>query len=199
MTRKILWLLLATVIVTAGCEAPVEPNVRVAPQPRFNPENGVVVPQQRPPTDKGPRVVNAASGVSRPRIRRAVADLKTVRMWRRLTRQLAVIQIQARSGRARVPSDGHLADAYWTAVVEPDVVGGLCSISFYPAAVAADRRRSRALFARRLGPPLPRARLFWASLLAHELAHCLPGQPGERTARRWERRAVAQLGTQARS
>ena len=115
-------------------------------------------------------------------------------MWRPLTRRLAVVQVHARPGRARVPPDGHLADAYWTAVVEADAVVGLCSISFYPSAIAADRRRAAARFRHGLGPAPAKPRAFWGALLAHELAHCLPGQPGERTARRWEREALARVG-----
>jgi hypothetical protein len=193
VTTKILWLVVASAIVASGCQRPSPTDVRAVPTPRLTPDGEVVVPRLRRRTKAAPQIVNGASGVGRENIRRAVADLKTARIWRPLTRRLAVVQIQARLGRARVPRDGHLADAYWTAVVEADVVGGLCSVSFYAAAIAADRRRAAARFRHGLGPAPARRRAFWGALLAHELAHCLPGQPGERTARRWERKTLTRL------
>ena len=186
-----------TVVVLAAACGPARPEAGIEatptpPAPRVTPE--VVAPQERARARVHPRVVTSATGRNRTRVRRAVRDLRAVGVWRRLTRRLVAVDIHFRAGRARAPADGHLADAYWTAVVEPDLVGGLCSISFYPAAMGADRRRSQRLFARGLAPPPAPRPAFWAALLAHELAHCLPGEPGEPTARRWEARALDRLG-----
>ncbi|HVL64406.1 MAG TPA: hypothetical protein VM573_04455, partial [Actinomycetota bacterium] len=40
----------------------------------------------------------------------------------------------------------------------------------------------------------PTRRQFWAAILAHELAHCRPGQPGERFAYSWTGKAFDALG-----
>jgi len=186
---------LTVVVLAAACD-PARPEAGTEatptpPAPRVTPE--VVVPQERSRARVHPRVVTTAAGRNRTRVRRAVRDLRAVRVWRRLTRRLVAVDIHFRPGRARAPADGHLADAYWTAVVEPDLVGGLCSISFYPVAIGADRRRSQRLFERGLAPQPARRPPFWAALLAHELAHCLPGEPGEPTARRWEAKALDRL------
>lgn len=140
-------------------------------------------------------VQNAAHGPSKRWVARAIEDLEKVRLWKRLTRHLYVIKIGSRLGRSSVPDDGHLADAYLTAQIDDDGVGGsLCDIMFFPTAMTDDLARWRTYHAQGLlADPAPTRRQFWATILAHELAHCLDHGKGEATAERWEARALEAL------
>ena len=141
-----------------------------------------------------PRLVIEATGVTRDRLRVAVSDLKAIDMWRDLTDHLYVIELDSRFGSANAPEDGHLADAYFTGIIDKRGGGVVCDIMFFPAAVTADLVRWRDYFARGLvaeAPPTVRA--FYGSLLAHELAHCRRGPHGEKVATGWEERARGAL------
>jgi hypothetical protein len=123
-------------------------------------------------------------------IRRAVEDVRAIGFWRELTGHLYVVELDSRPGRANVPPDGHLADAYYTGVVDRRGAGGLCDVMFFPTAIDDDLLRWRTYHSQGLLPEEPPTmRRFWASLLAHELAHCGRGRRGEAYARDWEQRA----------
>lgn len=136
-------------------------------------------------------VDNQGNGKHRSRISRAIADLKVVGMWKRLTRELFVVELSARPGRAFVPEDAHLADAYRTLDIRGEHAGVLCDITFYPRAMLDDLERWRSYFERGLmAEPPPTARQLWAAILAHELSHCLKRDNDEDSAQAWERRAL---------
>ena len=150
----------------------------------------------RAPTQPPLRVENSAAGRSGRLIARAVRDLKRGGFWRPLTRHLYKIHLSTRDGSVNIPDDGHLADALLTADIDRRGSGTLCDIRFYPAAVTRDLVRQWEFFEDgRLPRRPPTLRRFWAAILAHELAHCLPHpnplrQVGEPVARRWERRVL---------
>ena len=161
------------------------------PVTRITPERGSA---ERPPTQAtGPsrfRVEMEAKGRARPLLIRAVADLKRIGFWGDLTSHLYVLRIDSRVGRLNVPRDGHLADAYYTGTIDRRGAGELCDVMFFSTAVSDDLARWRGFWAAgRIAEPPPSVRHFYASLLAHELAHCRHGARGEPEAIRWERRA----------
>lgn len=121
-------------------------------------------------------------------------DLKRIGLWRALTDHLYEIELDSRPGRANVPEDGHLADAYFTGIVDRRGGGPVCDIMFFPSAVAVDLVRWREYYAvGRIASAPPTRRAFYGGLLAHELAHCRRGARGEAVARAWEERALRRL------
>ncbi len=136
------------------------------------------------------RLENEAFGASKRRVAQAVADLKSIGLWDDLTNHLYVVNVQSRLGRASIPEDRHLADAFLTGQIDKGGSGGLCSIMFFPAAVRADYSRLLIYAARHATYDPPSYRHFWSSILGHELGHCFKGQPGEDVARRWEHRVL---------
>lgn len=135
-----------------------------------------------------------AAGAMRHRLAQAIRDLKTVDLWARLAAHLYRIELDSRHGTANVPEDGHLADAYYTGIVEGRRGGEVCDVMFFSSAVAADLERWSAYYRSGLiATPAPTMREFYGSLLAHELAHCRRGPRGEAVARAWERRALEAL------
>jgi hypothetical protein len=117
-------------------------------------------------------------------IKRGIADVKKLGLWKRLTKHLHVAKINAYGGRHNTPSDGHLADAFPGVMEGSDEELGLsCDVVFYMAAIAKEVRLSRQGVLVRNRPNL---RITYASIVAHELAHCLRGPHGEKVARRWE-------------
>ncbi|MFN2390285.1 MAG: hypothetical protein ABR575_11880 [Actinomycetota bacterium] len=148
--------------------------------------------ERRPTQPRGAFVDNIALGESRADARRAVADLKALGFWDDLTDHLFVVQIGSRLGRTNVPEDGHLADACLTGLVDERGSGGFCDIMFFPTAMADDLARWDSYHERGLMPdPPPTWRQFWASILAHELAHCLRhGKGGEPLSEEYEQRVL---------
>ena len=135
-----------------------------------------------------------SSGPARALLQTAVRDLKTIDMWDRLTAHLYRVELDSRPGTSNVPEDGHLADAYFTGVIEGRGGGEVCDVMFFPAAVLADLARWQSYYAGGLvAEPPPTLRQFYGSLVAHELAHCRPGPRGEDIARAWENRALEAL------
>jgi hypothetical protein len=180
--------MLAAVLLLVACapdEAP--PQSR----PRRRPQNREESIQERRPTRMHVRVENNAFGFSERMVRQAVRDLKRLDLWHPLTDHLYVIEIGSRLGRESIPRDGHLADAYVTGLVEEEGSGALCDIMFFPTAITDDLTRWQSYYAGGYldTPPPSSLRQFWASLLAHELGHCMEGPRGERVAERWEHRA----------
>ena len=169
------------------------------------PQAGVASPgpsptiSERSPSLTLPKIDNRATGHTAGNIERAIRDLKAVGMWDRLTRKLYVVSVGSRPGRQYVPDDGHLAEARAFPYLDDDGGGRLCDITFFPTAMADDRRLQERYFDQGLlerGPP--RLRNFWSSILGHELAHCLPherdGVPAltpEPQAQKWEARVLA--------
>jgi len=124
----------------------------------------------------------------------AVGDLKAVGLWKPLTRHLYEIKLDSRAGGANVPDDGHLADAYFTGVVDRRGAGPVCDVMFFPSAVTDDLNRWQQYYgAGLMAESPPSVRAFYGSLVAHELAHCRPGARGEAVARAWEERALGLL------
>jgi hypothetical protein len=176
--------------VLAACEPAGAPRPAAKRSPTSSPTR-----QARAVTGpRGPRVEVVAIGAGRRLVRRAVADLKRLGYWRRLTDHLVEVALGTRAGSVNIPDDGHLADAFLT--VDGEARGGRCDIRFYPAAIRRDLRRQAEFHADGyLDEPPATLREFWVSILAHELAHCLPHsnffrQRGEPTARRWEQRVL---------
>lgn len=141
-----------------------------------------------------PRLVIEATGRVAVRLATAIRDLKTVDLWSRLTEHLYRVELDSRAGVANVPEDGHLADAYFTGIVDEQGGGVVCDVMFFPEAIAEDLGRWRTYYAAgRVAEAPPRLREFYGALVAHELAHCRVGPRGEPVARAWERRALAAL------
>jgi hypothetical protein len=133
-----------------------------------------------------------AVGPAKALVTEAVADLKKLGYWKELTDDLYVLKIGSRSGRASVPEDGHLADAFLTGQIDDDGgSGALCDIMFFPTAMSDDLVRYAEYYAQGLLPdPTPTVREFWVSILAHELAHCLEHGKGEPIAESWEKKVL---------
>ncbi len=181
--------LLVPLLLLPACsskEAPAEASATTSPSP--SPSPSAVI---NPP---GVVVENEALGKSAERVRRAMRDLKAVNLWRPLTRHLYKVKFQSRLGAASVPDDGHLADAILTAGFGKTAQGRLCDIMFFPNAIARDLRRWRLYYRQgAAAEPAPTLRQLWGAVTAHELGHCFPGSPGEKVARKWERKALARL------
>lgn len=138
--------------------------------------------------------------------RKAVRDLARVGVWKSLTEGLHSVELETHPG-ARSEAGVHLADAVLShAIVEnrPLVV---CDIRFYPRAIRQELRIWRRVRGVGVSPsqwrdynengifdePQPTKRQFWASILAHELSHCLVGPHGERAAQDWEYKTMRRL------
>lgn len=188
MRLLVLGVLAATFVgaCSAGDPSPdAAPSQEVAASP--TPENrGITLPDEL-------TLDNVAFGSSAQRVDRAIADLKKIDFWKRLTDHLYVVKFGSRLGRSNIPTDGHLADAFLTVQIDGDLGGPLCDVRFYPTAMKDDLERWRAYFAQGLlDDQPPSLRQFWASIMAHELSHCfVDGPNGERVAQRWEERALA--------
>ena len=158
-----------------------EPEVRARPSP--SPSSSPTVPDLELVVDgdtKGVRLV-----------KKGIGDVKRIGLWRPLTRDVDVIAMTAFDERWRVPPKGHLADAVLQATDENGVLQIRCDIQYYSHSIAKqlDVFRYDASFG--LGLDRPRSlRELYAAVVAHELAHCLPGPHGEKVAQRWERKAV---------
>lgn len=188
-------LVLATLV---ACSDPPAENRRVAKSDAEAAPSIRSRPRHRAPTRPRWFVLNEGlTRRDRHRIRQAVSDLKRLGFWKRLTDHLWQVRISTRPGEARIPQDGHLADAIYTfqqgrgSNLEP-----VCDIFFYSRAMTLDaERQAAAEAAGALEEPAPSLRQFWAVVLAHELAHCTgKGQKGEKHSTRWEERVLEALG-----
>ena len=126
-------------------------------------------------------------------LRRGVRDVKAIGLWGPLTRHLGVVKFDAYAEPYRVPRDRHLADAVPMITDETGDFQQRCDVVFYTVAMADQVRIWRREHALGLRPRAPTLRELYASTVAHELAHCLPGPHGEKVATRWERRAMRKL------
>lgn len=181
--------LFVLVLLGAAC---AEETPRAAMRPTATPSpTPSPTPVINPP---GVVVENIAQGKSIERVRKSIADLKAVDLWFPLTRHLYKAKFDSRLGAANIPDDGHLADAILTAAFDEKAQGRLCDVMFFPNAIARDLDRWREYYAQGgIAHPAPSLRHMWTSVMAHELAHCLPGGPGEKVAQKWERRALLKL------
>lgn len=179
---------LAAVVCGACGESASGPGAERSEAPTPSPSPSVVI---NPP---GLLLDNVAFGRSRRRVDRAVDDLKAIGSWRPLTRHLYKLKVASRLGLVNVPDDGRLADAVLTAAFDEEAQGRVCDVMFFPNAIAQDLDRWRLYWSQgAVDDPPPTMRQLWGSVLAHELAHCLPGNPGEKVAEGWEARALAKL------
>lgn len=186
MSRLRIALLVPLLVLPAcsGGDAPAE----AAATPSPSPSPSIVI---NPP---GVVVDNDANGTSARRVRRAMRDLKAVDLWRPLTRHLYKVKFHSRLGAVNIPDDGHLADAILTAGVGKRAQGRICDVMFFPNAIARDLDRWRLYYEHgAIADPPPTLRQLWGAVTAHELGHCFPGAPGEKVARKWERKALARL------
>jgi hypothetical protein len=185
--------LLAASLVLGACSDEVAPRSS-GPSPSVHPSEESQPSERGITRPDGTTVHNGAHGSSKRLVKVAIADLKRSGLWKPLTKHLYVIKVSSRLGRENVPEDGHLADAYLTAQIDDGVGGSLCDIMFFPTAMADDLARWRTYNAQGLlADPAPSRRQFWASILAHELAHCLDHGSGEDVAERWEAKALSRL------
>lgn len=165
---------LTTILCLGACDTPPDSAAgRASPTPI--PSETSEGPAARPPTwPPSLRVYVDAKGAARKRVTRAVRDLKMISMWHRLTDRLFILRIETRTGEeGGVPEDGHLADAGLAVHVDPTGAGWYCYIRMWPAALERDLANQRTYYAEgRLGFEPPSERVFWASILGHELGHC---------------------------
>ncbi len=182
--------LLLVILGLTGCTAPDGAPMQAGPTSSTLP---IPIPNQTVAGPvKGVRVVNHAFGSSKDLLGTAIADLKTLGFWNELTKDLYVLKVSSRNGRARVPEDGHLADAFLTAQIDKRGSGALCDLMFFPVAMSDDLARYQQYYEQGLfADPPPSEREFWASILAHELAHCLGHGKGEPVAEAWEKKVLA--------
>ena len=136
-----------------------------------------------------PKLEIVAPRAARRTVARTVRDLEAIGLWRRLTRRLYAIRLSVRGGASGVPEDMHLADASYTGLVDEHGAGSLCDVFLFARAIRNDHERQRRLHLEDRAARPPALRVFWASVLAHELAHCSErGQRGERWSEHWEAR-----------
>lgn len=188
MSRLVRVLLVPLLLAPACTDDGGGPSTAATGAPTPSPSPSIVI---NPP---GVVVINHALGPSKKRVRRAMRDLKAVNLWRPLTKPLYKVKWQSRLGRIKIPEDGHLADALLTAAFDKRAQGRLCDVMFFPNAISRDLDRWRYYYG--IGAtsnPPPTLRQLWAAVMAHELAHCLPGNPGEKVAEKWEAKALVRL------
>lgn len=187
-TRVVALVLL--VVFVAGCSS--ERSAR--PEAASSPGTASVspTPANRPVVTPDRLIVeNDGFGRSKGRVAQAIADLKEVGLWQRLTRRLYAVKFGSRPGETNIPDDGHLADAFLTVRIDGDFGGAFCDVMFFPRAIIADLDRWELYHSQGLmSDPAPTIRQFWASIMAHELAHCFKGRNGEPIAMEWEDKAL---------
>ena len=168
---------LALLVAVSACAPSAGPEAGPGPTP--SPSNQAIAAEVE--------VRNQAALPERRWIDRAVADLRDLGFWTRLTDDLDVVEIGSREGRENVPSDGHLADSLLTGEVTDGRTTAVCDVMFYATAVVDDLRRWHRFYEKdRIDARPPSEREYWAVLLGHELTHCLARNSGEKAAGRWE-------------
>ena len=192
--KRRLPLLISVALILGGCEAAGGLSTAPTARPAETPAEEAPTPSDREATDRPLKVLNNAFEGSRHRIARAIRDLKSVDLWNRLiSERLYVIEIQSHEGAARIPKDGHLADATLQGYIDDEGSGGRCYILFYPVAIERDLVIQQQGFELGHWPEPPSLRRFWGAILAHELAHCLKWDGGEPFAEKWEAHALTIL------
>ncbi len=180
-------LLLATLLLAAACEA-AAPEFELAPPAQPSPatieEKSAASPRAPVSIEGGP--------LTRPAMSNAVAEIKRLHMWRRMTSHLTRLRIRARPGVSAVPRDRHLADSLYRPTKQID--GRFCRVTFYPRAMRDDLAKQRYYYSQdRLPVEPPAMDEFWVAILAHELAHCSDHNRTEKVALQVERRILKRL------
>lgn len=189
-------LLFVAVLLFAACDVNVDVSVEGSPTPSASreatPSDGTS--SERDATEAPLKVFNNAFDRSHRRVARAIRDLKTAGMWKKLiSERLYVLEIQSREGVARVPDDKHLADATLQGYIDDEGSGGRCYILFYPVAIERDLAVQQRGFELGFWDEPPSVRQFWAAVLGHELGHCLDWDGGEPVAEKWEAQTLEAL------
>lgn len=183
------WLLVAAVFLAAGSctsTAPVD-DPRAAPL-RVEPSQ---TPARRAATKpEGLKLQIIVKPPYRGVARQAVGDLKTIGFWDDFTKHLYAVKLASRPPKGVSPEEETLADAFLRAQIDENGAGALCDVVFYADAIPTDLERWRTYYAAGSidRPPPASLRQYWAVLLGHELAHCLPGRRDEPVAEAWEAR-----------
>ncbi len=180
-------MILSATIACSGGNTPTDGGAlppTTQPRPTPTAQRGITDP-------KGVVVTNVSLERTKEDVDQAIHDLKEVGLWRALTRHLYEVKFGSRNGRSNVPDDGHLADAFLTAKVDGNIGGTFCDILFFPTAMEDDLDRWESYYSQGLlDDEPPTLRQFWASIMAHELGHCVDGPHGEAVAMRWESKAL---------
>jgi hypothetical protein len=135
-----------------------------------------------------------------------VRDLVSVGVWKKVTEGLHSVELETHPG-ARSKAGVHLADAVLNHTVAEGRPLVVCDIRFYPRAIRQELRLFRRVEELGGSPQqwrdyntngvfdeeVPAKSDFWASILAHELAHCLVGRHGEKAAQAWEYKTMRRL------
>ncbi|CAN5697144.1 hypothetical protein BH20ACT21_BH20ACT21_19270 [soil metagenome] len=180
-------LLLAALSVAAACEAAPPPVIELPPPPQppaaLN-RKSAASPRVPVTIEGGPRTHPAMSN--------AVAEIKRLHMWRRMTSHLTRLRIRARPGVSAVPRDRHLAESFYRSTRQID--GRFCRVTFYPRAMRDDLAKQRHYYSQdRLPAEPPTMDEFWVAILAHELTHCRDLNRTEKVALQVERRVLERL------
>jgi hypothetical protein len=193
-------------LTLAGCDgtatspdeaAPGAPAASATPEVEAcsEPERG-----ERAASEPHEKIVFRKVGGVGPELRRAIADLKHIGVWKELTSHLYQIDLSVKAGRANVPGDRHLADARFWRVrygTDDELLAIFCWVRFFPAAIADDLLRWRSYYDQGLTARVPpTGRQLWASIMGHELFHCPPRGPKTRpepAALAWEQRIMEKL------
>jgi hypothetical protein len=207
--RTRLALLVLAALLLGACDAGRTPD-RAAPGRGSTPSSATgPEPEATAEADRGeraatepPREKVVFRNVARvgPELRRAIADLKRIHVWRELTSHLYQIDLSVKPGRGNVPKDRHLADARFWRVRYGDndeLRAVFCWVRFFPAAISDDLSRWGSYYDEGLTARVPPSeRQMWASILGHELFHCPPRggktRP-EAAALVWEQRILGKM------
>ena len=179
-------LLLTALSLAAACEAapPEFELVQPSPSPAAVKKKSPAFPKARVTIAGGPLTHSAMVG--------AVAEIKRLHLWGKMTSHLTRLQIRARPGKSAVPRDRHLADSLYRSTRE--VNGRFCRVTFYPRAMRDDLAKQRYYYSQgRLPVEPPNMDEFWVAILAHELAHCRDSGRNEKAALRVEHRVLKRL------
>ena len=189
MRGILITLCIGLVFASACTPAEPKPAGRVTPSP--SPSRSLITTDQGGRAKPGPADITLVFETGRfeqKLFEKTVRDLVRVRAWKKLTTGLHSVELETHPG-ARSEAGVHLADA----VLAHTILNGkplvVCDIRFYPRAIRQELRLYRRVRALGLSPDqwrdynengvfdeeIPVKSDFWASILAHELAHCLVG------------------------
>ena len=179
--------MLAVLSLAVACEA-APPEFELAPPVQPSPatikQKSVASPRATVTIKGGP--------LTHPAMSDAVAEIKRLHLWRRMSSHLTRLRIRARPGVSAVPQDRHLADSLYRPTRRTD--GRYCQVTFYPRAMRDDLAKQRYYYSQdRLPLEPPTMDEFWVAILAHELTHCRDHNRTEKIALEVERRVLKLL------
>ena len=179
--------MLAALSLAAACEA-APPEFELAPPA---PPSPVAINEKSGASPRAPVTIEGGPR-TRPAMSNAVAEIKRLHLWRRMTSHLTRLRIRARPGVSAVPRDRHLADSLYRPTRQID--GRFCRVTFYPRAMRDDLAKQRYYYSQdRLPVEPPDMDEFWVAILAHELTHCRDRGRTEKIALRVERGVLKRL------